>query len=152
MAALGGRETGRKHAAGSWLPLPGIPSRWKPESHFLQPAGTASTPSSACHWAGCHRRQLMHVLDGFVVEMSSALFLLSYLRLITACLRHAMHPHCPHRCCFHVDLCFVPPGLRPWRNPSSCVLEHLATDLSVRDSILSFLPFTWRPQLGHCQE
>lgn len=56
----------------------------------------------------------MHVLDGFIVEMSQVpLLLLSYLRLITACLLHAMHPRCSHRCCFHVDLCFAPPGLQP---------------------------------------
>lgn len=146
----GGR--GRKHSAGSWLPLPSIPSRWKPESRFLQPAGTASTPSSACHQAGCHRRQHMHVLDGFVVEMSSALLLLCYLRLVTACLLHVMPPQCPHRCHFHVDLCSAPPGLQPWRNPSCCTLEQLATDLVLRDGGVSFLPLTCGLHLGHGQE
>lgn len=148
---------GRKHAAGSWLPCPAFLGAGNP-SHASCGAGTASAPSRAAPATGLHA-QHRRVLHCFVVGMSSALgpqgsalLLLSCLRLLTALLLRAMCPFWRHRCRFHVHLCSAPPGLWPWRNPGCCVLQLLATDPSLRDGGVSFLPLTCGPQLGHGQE
>lgn len=66
-AVAGGRDGGRKCAAGSRklsASPPGIPACWKPESCFLRRAGSASAPSSACHWAGCGPGAARPLLSG----------------------------------------------------------------------------------------
>lgn len=79
-AVAGGRDGGRKRAAGSRklaTAAPGIPACWKPESRFLRRAGSASAPSSACHQAGCGPGAARLLLSGMGAKLCSVASVLS---------------------------------------------------------------------------